>query len=204
MPGQNGKGIAMVTSNNAADDTGNNGTGMKRESGQATLSAIRDLSIAASDAVGRIAPPPKAGWFPLIAFLLVVYIASSVVAIHSHQSPPWVQVFIAPLLPVLIAGSAFWRWQVWKRRSQDSRFREKVREDALKSLTYETANAMNAMYANLTAFRRLNPQPSTAPHLEQIDLALERIDAALEKAVIMLQPTQQEEAAQEQEESQAA
>jgi hypothetical protein len=194
----------MTKSANPTQDAGGNEVGAKRETGQATLSAIRDVSIAATDALGKVAPPRRMRWLVLFGFLLLVYVASSLAAIYSLKSPPLTQVFVAPLVPVLIAAGAFWRCQVWKFRSHDWRFGEKVRTDALNSLAHETGNAVNAMYANLAAFRESNPQPSAAPHLEQIDEALARIDAALEKAITTIEPSKAQEAAGKREESKAA
>ena len=127
----------------------------KREESQVTLSAIGDVSVAATEAVGRVAAAPrKTRWLPIFGFLLLVYIAGSLVAIYTHQSAPWVQAFVAPLLLVLIAALAFWRRQVWKFRARDWRFKEKVQQDALNSLAHETANGLNAIRANLAGFER--------------------------------------------------
>jgi len=156
----------------------------KREPSQVTLSAISDVSIAATDAVGRIsAAPRKTRWLPIFGFLLLVYITSGFVAIYTLKSEPWVRAFVAPLVPVLIAGVAFWRRQAWKFRSQEWKFKEQARQNALNSLAHETANGVNAIRANLTGFREVNPQPAAAEHLEQIDRALAHIDAALEKSM---------------------
>ncbi|MGD1154221.1 MAG: hypothetical protein ABSA41_00145 [Terriglobia bacterium] len=156
----------------------------KREPSQVTLSAISDVSIAATDAVGRIsAAPRKTRWLPIFGFLLLVYITSGFVAIYTLKSEPWVRAFVAPLVPVLIAGVAFWRRQAWKFRSQEWKFKEQARQNALNSLAHETANGVNAIRANLTGFREVNPQPAAAEHLDQIDRALARIDAALEKSI---------------------
>jgi signal transduction histidine kinase len=156
----------------------------KREPSQVTLSAIGDVSIAATDAVDRIsAGPRKTRWLPILGFLLLVYIACSLVAIYTLKSEPWVRAFPAPLVPVMIAGVAFWRRQAWKFRSQEWKLKVQARQNALNSLAHETANGVNAIRANLTGFREVNPQPAAAEHLEQIDRALARIDAALEKSV---------------------
>ena len=142
------------------------------------------MSVAATEAVGRVAAAPrKTRWLPIFGFLLLVYIAGSLVAIYTHKSPPWVQAFVAPLLLVLIAALAFWRRQVWKFRARDWRFKEKVRQDALNSLAHETANGLNAIRANLAGFEEANSLPAAAEHLKQVERALARIDAALEKAV---------------------
>jgi hypothetical protein len=81
----------------------------KREPSQVTLSAIGDLSIAATDAVERVsAASRKTRWLPILGFLLGVYIASSLVAIYMLKSAPWVRAFLTPLVPVWIAVVAFW------------------------------------------------------------------------------------------------
>ena len=162
-------------------------TGTQREAGQATLVAIRDVSIAATDALGQVAPPSRTmRWLALAGFVFLVYIAGSVLAIYLLKSEAWVRAFVAPLPLVLVAVAAFWRRQVWKFRTSEWRLKEKTRRDALNSLAHETANAVNAIYANLAALRTSDPQHSTTGHLQQIDLALARIDAALEKVVLML------------------
>jgi hypothetical protein len=155
----------------------------KREPSQVTLSAIGDLSIAATDAVDRVsAAPHKTRWLPILGLLLGVYIASSLVAIYTLKSTPWMRAFLAPLVPVSIAVAAFWRRQAWKFRSREWKFQEQARRNTLNSLAHETANGVNAIRANLTGFREVNPQPAAVEHLEQIDRALARIDAALEKS----------------------
>ena len=161
----------------------------KRVESQITLSAIGDVSIAANEAVGRVAAAPrKMRWLPIFGFLVLVYIAGSSVAIYAHKSPPWVQAFVAPLPLVLIAALAFWRRQVWKLRAREWRFKEKVQQDALNSLAHETANGMNAIRANLMGFNEADSLPSAAEHLKQVERALARIEAALEKAVRQTQP----------------
>jgi len=156
----------------------------KRVESQATLSAIGDVSVAATEAVGRVAAAPrKTLWLPIFGFLLLAYIAGSLAAVYTHKSAPWVQTFVAPLVLVLIAALAFWRRQVWKFRARDWRYKEKVRQDALNSLAHETANGLNAIRANLAGFKETNSLPFAAEHLKQVEQSLGRIDAALEKAV---------------------
>jgi hypothetical protein len=156
----------------------------KREASQATLSAIGDVSVAATEAVGRVAAAPrKTHWLPIFGFLVLVYIAGSVMAIYTHKSPPWVQVFVAPLFLVLIATLTFWRRQVWKFRARDWRFKEKVQQDALNSLAHETANGVNAIRANLAGFEEAGSLSAATDHLKQVEQSLGRIDAALAKAV---------------------
>lgn len=163
-----------------------NGThrGPKREASQVTLSAIGDVSVAVTEAVGRVAAAPgKTRWLPIFGFLLLVYIAGSLVAIYARESPPWVQAFVAPLFLVLIATLAFWRGQVWKFRAGDWRFKEKTQQEALNSFAHETANGVNAIRANLAGFEEADSLPAAAGHLKQVEQSLGRIDAALAKAV---------------------
>jgi len=156
----------------------------KRDESQITLSAIGDVSVAATEAVGRVAAAPrKTRWLPLLAFMLLVYVAGGLVAIYTHKSAPWVQAFVAPLLLVMIAVFEFWRRQVWRFRARDWRFKEKAKQDALNSLAHETANGVNAIRANLAGFEEADSLPAAAAHLKQVEQTLERIDAALEKAL---------------------
>ena len=154
----------------------------ERATGQATLSAISDVSIAATEAVDRVSAAPRSTrWLPLAGFLLLVYVASAFVAISTLKSGPRVQAFLTPLAPVLIATLVFWRRQVWKFRAREWRFKEKARQDALNSLAHETANGVNAIRANLAGLAENPKSLATAEHLEQVERALTRIDQALEK-----------------------
>jgi signal transduction histidine kinase len=156
----------------------------KRAESQATLSAIGDVSVAATEAVGRVtAAPGRTRWLAIPAFLLLVYIVGSLSALYLHQSAPWVQVFVAPLPVVLIAVLAFWRGQVWKGRARDWQFKNKVQQNALDSLAHETANGLNALRANLAGFEDAESLPMGGEHLRQLQRAMERIKTALEKAV---------------------
>ena len=179
-----------MTESNKSSSEGNGSHGAsKRIESQITLSAIGDVSVAATDAVGRVsAAPRKTRWLPLVGFLLLVYIVGTLTAIFTHKSPPWVQAFVAPLPLVLIAALAFWRRQVWKFRARDWRFKEQVQQDALNSLAHETANGLNAVRANLVGFEEAESLPAAAEHGKQVEQALERIGAALEKAVGQSQP----------------
>jgi len=160
------------------------GTRSKCEDSQVTLSAIGDVSIAAAEAVGPVAAAPlRTRWLPILGFLVLLYAAASLVAIYTLKSAPWVQVFVAPLAVVLVAALAFWRRQVWKIRARHWRFKEIVRQDALNSLAHEAANAVNALRANLAGFSATDAAPSAAEHRKQVERALDRIDAALEKAL---------------------
>jgi hypothetical protein len=168
------------------DPSGGNGASResKREPSQATLSAIGDISVAATETVGRVAAAPtKTRYLPIFSFLLLVYIIGSLTAIYLHNSEPWVQVFVAPLILVLIAVLAFWRRQVWKHRARDWRFKERARRDALNSLAHETSNGLNAVRANVAGFEEADCLHAASEHLRQVEQSLKRIDAAIDKAV---------------------
>lgn len=162
---------------------GGDPTRAKREEGQATLSAIGDVSVAATEAVGRVsAAPGRMRWLSLLLFFLLVYIGGCGVAIYTLKSAPWVQAFVAPLPAVLMAVLVFWRRQVWKFRARAWKYRETVQQDALNSLAHESANALNAMRANMTGFSEAESLLAAAEHLKQVERALARLDAALGKA----------------------
>jgi hypothetical protein len=157
--------------------------GPNRETGQTTLSAIGDVSIAASEVVGRgSAAPRKTRWLTILSFLLLTYLASSLVAIYALKSAPWVQAFVTPLLPVLLAGVAFWRRQVWKFRARGWRLKEQDARNELNSLLHETANGLNAIRANLVGLGEASSVPPAAQHLKLVEQALARMDAALGKS----------------------
>jgi ABC-type nickel/cobalt efflux system permease component RcnA len=168
------------------DPSEGNGAGResKREASQVTLSAIGDVSVAATEAVSRVgATSTRTRWLPILSFLFLVYVAGSLTAIYAHNSKPWVQVFVAPLVLVLIAVLAFWRRQVWKHCARDWQFKEKTRQDKLNSLAHETSNGLNVIRANLAGFEEADCLHSATEHLRQVERSLERIDAAIEKAV---------------------
>jgi hypothetical protein len=148
---------------------------------QVTLSTIRDVSIAATNALGGTSTAPRwIRWLALLGFMILLYVASSLVTMCTLTSKPRIQAFYTPLFAVTVATLVFWRRQVWKFRLKDRKFQEKDRENALNSLAHETANGANAIRANLTAFREANPHAITDEHLQQVERALARIDAALE------------------------
>jgi len=61
----------------------------KREVSQVTLSAIGDVSVAATEAVSRVgATSTRTRWLPILSFLFLVYIAGSLAAIYAHNSSP--------------------------------------------------------------------------------------------------------------------
>jgi hypothetical protein len=164
------------------------GAASKREAGQATLAAISDVSIAATEAMGGIsAAPPSTRWLPIAGFLLLIYVASIFVAIFTLKSEPLVRAFLTPLLPVITAALVFWRRQVWKFRTREWRFKERERQGALNSLAHEAANSANAIRANLPGLVEAKDSTAAVEHLKEVDGALARIDAALEKAVAQTQ-----------------
>jgi hypothetical protein len=142
------------------------------------------VSVAATEAVGQVsAAPSKTRWLPLVGFFLFLYAVGCGVAIYTLKSAPWIQAFAAPLPLVLVAALTFWRRQAWKFRARDARYREQVQQDTLNSLAHESANALNAVRANLTGFSEAESLPAAAEHLERVERALARMDAAVRKAV---------------------
>jgi hypothetical protein len=155
----------------------------KREIPQATLSTLGDISVAASDSIGRAAAPPSSTrWLPILGFFLLVYFATCLVSLFSFKREPWVRAFLTPLFPVLIATAAFcWR-QVWKFRAKDESFKLKEWQKALGSLSHEATSAANAIRANLAGFRLANPEASQPELLNAIERATTRVDRAVQKA----------------------
>jgi hypothetical protein len=155
----------------------------RREISQTTLSTLGDISMAATDSVGRVADAPRAArWFPILGFFLLLYVATCLVTLFSFQRDPWVRAFLTPLFPVLIATAAFcWR-QRWKFRAKGERFKSKVWQNALGSLSHEATSAANAIRANLAGFRLANPQAAQSELLSAIAQATARIDKALQKS----------------------
>ena len=128
-------------------------------------------------------PRAKRAVLPILGFLLLAYIAGSVAAIYIYKSPPWAQVFVAPLIVVLLATLAFWRRQVWKLRARHANFKEKEQANRLNSLAHETANGLNAIRANLAGALPSSPEQASTEHRKQVEQALERIETALTKAI---------------------
>jgi len=155
----------------------------KREISQVTLSTLGDISMAATDSVGRAADAPRATrWFPILGFFLLMYVATCLVTLFSFKRDPWVRAFLTPLFPVLIATAAFWWRQRWKFRAKGERFKLKVWQNALGSLSHEATSAANAIRANLAGFRLANPQAAPSELLSAIAHATARIDKALQKS----------------------
>jgi hypothetical protein len=155
----------------------------KREISQGTLSTVADISVAATESIGHAAAAPGATrWFPILGFILLVYVATCLVTLLSFKRDPWVRAFLTPLFPVLIATAAF-RWrQGWKFRAKGESFKLKAQQNALGSLSHEASSAANAIRANLVGFRLAYPQAAQSEFLGAIELATARIDKALQKA----------------------
>jgi hypothetical protein len=153
----------------------------KREPGQVTLSTIGDVSVAAGDALSRASEVPQATrWLPILGFLFLAYLACCWLTVYFCKSAPWVRAFLVPLFPVLIATVAFWWRQRWKLQAKDREYKLKLWQAALVSLGHEAANAVNAIRANLTAFRLANAQLSNPEHLDEIESGTKRIEAAVQ------------------------
>jgi hypothetical protein len=155
----------------------------KREPGQVTLSTIGDVSVAAGEAMSQVSKTPQATrWWPILGFFCLAYLASGGLTVYFLRSDPWVRAFLVPLFPVLIATVAFWWRQRWKFRAKDREFKAKVCQGALVSLSHEAANAVNAIRANLTAFRLAHSQLANPEHLGEIESATKRIEAAVQQS----------------------
>ena len=172
----------MSESPNNRSNGNNAGAGSSREAGQTTLSAIGDVSMAATGALGSAtAASWKLRGLAILGFVIFTYLISTLAVLLTWKSAPWVRAFIVPLCPMLIAALVFWRVQVWKARSREWQRKEHARHDDLNSLLHVTANGLNAIRANLMGFREAAAEPS--PHLEQVESALARIDAAVGKSL---------------------
>jgi len=156
----------------------------KREVTQVTLSAIGDVSVAASESLNRISEAPKETiWKPIIIFVLAAYGFSVALAWPlAGVSPLWVRALLIPVFPVLCAATAFWWRQKWKFRAKDWKFKLKMWQEALDSVGYEAINSVNAIRANLIGFRLANPQVPMAEHLDVIEDGAHRIDRVIQKA----------------------
>ncbi len=155
----------------------------RREPGQTTFSAIGDVGVAADDLARRLGrPSPQFRLSSVLGFLFLLYVLAASVNLYLLKSPPWVLVFVAPLFMVLVATLAFAGSRRWKARALNSRFELKVWKDALGSLGHQAANSVNTIRANLIAFREAHAQHDSDEHLAEIEAAIQRIDAAVQKA----------------------
>lgn len=72
----------------------------KREPSQATLSTVGDITVAATDSIGHLADAPRATrWFPILAFFLLMYVATCLAILFSFKREPWIRAFLTPLFP---------------------------------------------------------------------------------------------------------
>jgi hypothetical protein len=151
---------------------------------QVTLSAIGDVSVAASESLNQVSEAPKEIiWKPIIMFVLVVYGSSVALAWPLVEASSfWVRALLIPVFPVLCAATAFWWRQKWKFRAKDWKFKLKLWQEALDSVGYEAINSVNAIRANLIGFRLANPQVPMAEHLDVIEEGARRIDGVIQKA----------------------
>ena len=146
------------------------------------MSAIGDVGVAAQETLGAVAEAPKdVRWRPIILLTALVYVASLGVAWLAADAPVWVRVALIPLFPVLAAGAAIWRRQVWKFRAKDWKFKLKMWEDALDSVSHEAVNTVNAIRAQLIGFRLANPKVNFPEHLDIIEEETRRIDGVVQR-----------------------
>ncbi len=154
-----------------------------RDLGQATLSTISEVSVAADETLSHTKPPSRGPrGLAVLGFFLVVYIASCWLAITALKSAPWMRVFLAPLAPVILATLAFALSRRWKFLARKLKSDQQGTRNAVGSLGHEAANGVNAIRANLIAFRLGNPRVEGSEHLEEIEQACARLDAAVEKS----------------------
>lgn len=155
----------------------------KGQVAQATLSAIGDVSVAASEALSRMEAPQEMLWKPILIFAMAVYGFSVALAWPVAEfSSPWVRAVLIPAFPVLCAAAAFWWRQKWKCRAKKWQFHLKVWQETLDSVGYEAINSVNAIRANLIGFRLANPEVPMAEHLDVIEQGARRIDRVIQKA----------------------
>lgn len=172
-----------IQESHATADTPVGDESFKPEPANVTFSAIGDVSVAASEAMGQLAELPKQTvWKSIVLFFCAVYAASVAYAWLLPGSSRWFSILVVPLFPVVCASAAFWRRQRWKFRAKEWKVKLKIWQDALESLGFESANAVNAIRANLIGFRLANPEASMPEHLDEIQLGTHRIAAALERA----------------------
>jgi hypothetical protein len=151
--------------------------------GQATLSTISEVSVAADETLSRPKTPSRVPRsVAVLAFFLPVYAASCALALYTLRSAPWIRVSLVMVFPSAMAALAFaWR-QRWKSRARVLKSDLERWRNATGSLGHEAANGVNAIRANLIAFRMENTQVAGPEYLKEIELAGSRIDAAVEKS----------------------
>jgi len=155
----------------------------KQENSQTTLSTLGDVSIAATDSLGRAGSALQTiNWFSIVGFFFLIYFASCLASLLSFQLDRRVLTFFTPLLPVLVATAALWARQRSALRARHERCKSAKWQNALGSLSHEAASAANALRANLTGLRLAHSEASQADLLNALELATARIDKALQKA----------------------
>jgi hypothetical protein len=149
-----------------------------REPAQRTLSAIGDVGVAVS---GRLAQAPRVrgrSWLALFVFTAAVYGlalgAGWLVGLRDTLALAYL-----PLVTTLPAFAAFWLYQQWKERARRRQAELKATEQALETVAYESANAANAIRANLLGMHSALSDAARAAHLEEIKLAARRIEAVV-------------------------
>ena len=168
----------------AGQSDGTPGAASTPGQGQATLSAIADVSIAAEGAVQESSPCARGPrGMVLGVFLGLLYMVGSFLVLSRGRISEFAQAFSTPLLCVGIAGLVILPWQIWKWNFRTRRAEREAGRKALNSLAHETANGANAIRANLTALREANPDLAATEHLQRVDRALARLDQAVKRSI---------------------
>jgi hypothetical protein len=151
-----------------------------REPAQRTLSAIGDVGVAVSN-LDQPRLVARRSWLALVAFTVVVYGltlgAGWLVGVRDTLALAYL-----PLASTLAASAAFWFYQQWKLRAREREARAKAWQKALETVAYESANAANAIRANLLGMYSALSEAARAAHLEEINLAARRIEAVVARA----------------------
>jgi hypothetical protein len=84
-------------------------------------------------------------------------------------------------IPVAIAVIAAAAWLRARARARLLAAQLKSCRAALQSVRQETANAANAIRANLLDFRQENPAPRAPEHLDEIETGTRRVAAAVSR-----------------------
>lgn len=126
--------------------------------------------------------PQKTVWTPIVLFVLFVYGISGALAWSvAGDALSWPRILSILAFPVGCATLTFWWRQRWKFRAKTRKFELKVWQEALETMGYETANAVNAIRANMIGFRLANANVAMAEHLDVIEDSTRRIARVLEK-----------------------
>lgn len=149
----------------------------------ATLSTIRDLSVAASSAAeGNIHRPSSSSWIPLVLFFFAFEAVSAASARFLLPSLLWKEAVAVTFLPVFGATVLFWLRGRVKARARVAKTHANETEEALKSFGYEAANAVNAIRANLIGVTLAHPDNSATTYLNEVKQGVDRIEAAINRA----------------------